>query len=89
MSDENVVVQGPPWTNERYLATYEEATNLRDSLKARDHSGTLQIKIKRCGVAGSTYVVKSRQSSEIVNTAAALDEQLATKPTKKTRKSKV
>ena len=89
MNDENVQVQGSPWTNERYLATYEEATFLRDSLNARDHSGTLEIKIKRCGEGGRLYVVKSRQSHELKQAEDQLDSDLETvQATKKTRKAK-
>ncbi len=90
MSDESEqVVNGDPWTNERYLSSYEEATFLRDSLKARDHSGTLQVKIKRCGVGGTLYVVKSRQSKELRAATAAVEEELnAPKPAKKSKKAK-
>lgn len=89
MSDESVEVQGSPWINERYLQTYEEATFLRDSLKARDHSGTLQVKIKRCGEGGLVYVVKTRQSEELKKAENQLDSDIeAAKATKKVRKSK-
>ncbi len=89
MNDENVQVQGSPWTNVRYLASYEEASFLKDSLKARDHSGTLQVKIKRCGEGGNLFVVKSRQSEEMLAATEALDNAVETaKAAKKSKKSK-
>lgn len=48
------------WKNERFFSSYEEANSLRNSLRLRDVSGTLQVKVKRCGTAGTLYVVKSR-----------------------------
>jgi hypothetical protein len=64
-------VQGEPWKNERYFASFEEADQLRKSLKAYDKTGTLQVKVKRCGVGRETYVVKSRVDPSL---KAALDE---------------
>lgn len=88
MSDESVQVQGSPWTSVRYFSTFEEANSLRNSLKTGDLSGTLQIKVKRCGISGSQYVVKTRQSLQMTAAAQSLDEAVETKPTKKTRKTK-
>ena len=55
---------GSPWTNERFFSSYEEASTLKKSLLVRDTSGTLQVKVKRCGAGGTLYVVKSRQSHQ-------------------------
>lgn len=88
MSEVNVSV-GNPWTNVRYFSTFEEANEMRTSLKSRDTSGTLQVKVKRCGVSGTMYVVKSRQSADMVRAETEVDEVLEQpKATKKTRKAK-
>ena len=59
MSDEKVETQGAPWKNERFLASFFEADMLRTSLLLRNE-GILEVKVKRCGEGGKTYVVKSR-----------------------------
>ena len=88
MSEETNSV-GSPWTNVRYFSSFEEANEMRTSLKSRDTSGTLQVKVKRCGESGKMYVVKSRQSAEMVRAETVLDEALEQpKPAKKTRKAK-
>ncbi len=51
---------GNPWKNERYFSSYEEASSLKKALLLGDSSGTLQVKVKRCGAGGTLYVVKSR-----------------------------
>ena len=56
-------VQGEPWKNERYFASFEEADTFRKAVKAQDKTGTYQVKVKRCGVAGTMYVVKAEGSS--------------------------
>jgi hypothetical protein len=75
------------WTNVRFFSTFDEATTLRSSLLERDTSGTLQVKVKRCGDGGKLFVVKTRQSQEIINAAASLDETALKKATKKSKKS--
>jgi len=88
MSDTNVSV-GNPWTNVRYFSTFEEANEMRTSLKSHDTSGLLQVKVKRCGVSGLMYVVKSRQSADLVRAQTEVDEALEQpKTTKKVRKTK-
>lgn len=88
MSEETNSV-GSPWTNVRFFSSFEEADQMRTSLKSRDTSGSLQVKVKRCGVSGQMYVVKSRQSADLVRAETVVDEALETpKTTKKTRKAK-
>lgn len=81
---------GNLWTNVRYFSTFEEADQLRSSMKHSDTSGTLQVKVKRCGEGGTTYVVKTRQSAEMIATEASLDqaEAVTKKTSKRTRKTK-
>ena len=50
---------GSTWTNVRFLASFFEADMLRKSLLLRNE-GILEVKVKRCGVGGNMYVVKSR-----------------------------
>ena len=71
MEETTKQVQGEPWKNERYFASFEEADALRKSLRANDKTGTTQFKVKRCGVAGTQYVVKSRVDPSL---KAALEE---------------
>ncbi len=55
MSNVKVEVnESHPWKNERYFSSFEEADQLRKSLKAYDKPGTLQVKVKRCGVGSET-----------------------------------
>jgi hypothetical protein len=64
-------VQGEPWKNERFFASFEEANAFRKSVKSQDKTGTLQVKVKRCGLGKETYVVKSRVDPSL---KAALEE---------------
>lgn len=79
---------GNTWTAVRFFCSFEEADTLRKSLKTGDLSGTLQVKVKRCGVSGVHYVVKTRQSAELAAATASLDEAVDAQPVKKTRKKK-
>lgn len=71
MSDVETKSQGEPWKSERFFSTFEEADTLRESLKSYDKTGTLQVKVKRCGVGKTLYAVKSRIDP---NLKAALEE---------------
>jgi hypothetical protein len=88
MSDELEVTQGPSWTSVRYFSTFDEAEQMRKSLKTSDLTGTLQVKIKRCGVAGVIYVVKTRQTAEMTAATQSVEQDLNSKPQKKERKTK-
>ena len=80
---------GSPWTNVRFFSTFNEADEMRSSLKSADHSGTLQIKIKRCGEGGTTFVVKTRQCGKLEAAVQQVEQELSEqKPAKKTRKTK-
>jgi len=83
--NEEVTVVSVPWKNERYFASYSEANELKNDLKAHDRSGILQLKIKRCGEGGSMYVVKSRQDPKAQAELEAIEQKLLSK--KKTKKS--
>lgn len=85
MTNANVVgtTQGEPWKNERFLGSFEEADTLRKSLKAQDKTGTLQFKIKRCGVGGTTYVVKSRIDPSLKAALEEIEEKMMRKKDKK------
>ena len=77
------------WTNVRFFSSFEEAAQLRGSLLEKDSSGTLQVKVKRCGLNGTLYVVKTRQSPELMAASNAVDEALAKDKTeKKTKRTK-
>ena len=77
------------WTNVRYFSTFEEADKCRLSLKTTDTTGTLQVKVKRCGLNGTLYVVKTRQSAELIAAQEAVDVALEKpKATKKAKKAK-
>ena len=81
MSEEETVTnQGSPWTSVRFFSTFDEAQTLRDSLKKSDLTGTLQIKVKRCGEGGTTYVVKTRQTAEMTAATVSVEEDLSNKP---------
>lgn len=81
---------GNTWTSVRYFSTFEEADTLRTSLKTTDTSGTLQVKVKRCGEGGTQFVVKTRQSAELVQAQASLEEseESTKKTSKRVRKTK-
>jgi hypothetical protein len=76
------------WKNERYFSTFEEADKLRKSLLLGDKTGTLQVKVKRCGVMGSQYVVKSRTSPELKAALEQIEEKILVVKQKKDKKSK-
>lgn len=75
---------GSPWNNERYLSTYEEALSLKNALQAKDRAGMMQLKIKRCGVGGTMYVVKSRQDPKALEELKKIEEKLSSKKKSKT-----
>ena len=83
--------QGSPWTSVRYFSSFEEAQQLRESLRKEDTSGLLQVKVKRCGEGGANYVVKTRQNAQMLALESALSEELEVhkaKTTKRVRKTK-
>lgn len=89
MSDETTVVtQGTPWTSVRFFSSFDEAQTMRESLRKSDLTGTLQVKVKRCGEGGKMYVVKMRENAEMAAATASVEEDLGNKPPKKTRKPK-
>lgn len=77
---------GEAWKNVRYLGSYEEADSLRKSLMLQDP--TLQVKIKRCGLGGVDFVVKSRVNPELKAAVKEVEEQLAVVKEKKEKKAK-
>mgnify|MGYP003349961072 CR=1 FL=1 len=79
-------MQGEPWKNERFLGSFQEADTLRKSLKAQDKTGTLQFKIKRCGIGGTTYVVKSRIDPNLKAALEEIEEKMMKKKDKKAAK---
>ncbi len=84
MSNVKVEVnESHPWKNERYFSTFEEADTLRKSLKTYDRSGSLQVKVKRCGEGGSLYVVKSRTDPSLKAALEEIEEKLLTSKNKK------
>ena len=87
MEEVNKQVQGEPWKNERYFASFEEADALRKSLKAGDKTGTLQFKVKRCGVAGTQYVVKSRVDPSLKAALEEIEEKMLRKKSEKKSKN--
>ena len=82
-----IQTQGEPWTNIRYLSSFEEADTLRKSLKSQDKTGTLQVKVKRCGGDEPLYVVKSRTDPTLKAALEEIEEKiLVVKKNKKTKK---
>jgi hypothetical protein len=75
---------GESWKNVRYLGSYEEADALRKSLVLQDP--TLQVKIKRCGLGGVDYVVKSRVTPELKAAVQEVEEHIASSKDKKPKK---
>jgi hypothetical protein len=74
------------WKNERYFGSFEEADALRKSLLSGPNGATLQVKIKRCGLEGQTYVVKSRTNPELKAAIQEVEEQLLVSKSKKSKK---
>jgi len=83
MEETTKQVQGEPWKNERYFASFEEADTFRKSVKAQDKTGTYQVKIKRSGVGGQQYVVKSRVDPSLKAALEEIEEKLLTSKNKK------
>lgn len=81
MTDQN----GNPWKSERYFSNYEEALTLKNSLKAMDRAGLMEIKIKRCGINGNQYVVKSRQNLKAMEELKQIEEKLTPSKNKKAK----
>lgn len=76
------------WKNERYFSTFEEADTLRKSLLSGTQGATLQVKVKRCGQDGKTYVVKSRVNPELKAAVQEVEEKMVVAREKKERKTK-
>jgi hypothetical protein len=76
------------WKNERYFGSFEEAEALRKSLLSGSTGATLQVKIKRCGLDGQTYVVKSRTNPELKAAIEEVEERLQAVKEKKVKNSK-
>jgi hypothetical protein len=76
------------WKNEGYFATYQEAHLLLDQLVGGPNGVTLQVKIKRCGLNGSEYVVKSRTNPELKAAVKEVEEQMLVIKEKKAKNSK-
>lgn len=75
---------GNSWKAERYFSSYEEADTLRKAIKSKDRSNMWEVKVKRCGVNGTMFVVKSRMSE----TAKAELEEIQEKMLSKNKKNK-
>jgi len=88
MSNVKVVTnESHPWKNERFLSSFEEADALRKSLKSQDKTGTVQVKIKRCGGDQPLFVVKSRVDPSLKAALEEIEEKmLVSKKSKKTKK---
>jgi hypothetical protein len=78
-----IQTQGEPWKNERYLSSFEEADAFRKSIKAQDKSGTLQVKVKRCGGDQPLFVVKSRVDPSLKAALEEIEEKMLRSKTKK------
>lgn len=83
MDTNEIKPQGLPWKNESYLSSYEEASELKNSLKASDKSGTIQFKIKRCGSGKTQYVVKSRIDPNLIAALEEIEQKMLTSKSKK------
>ena len=76
------------WKNERYFSTFAEADALRKSLLSGPNGATLQVKVKRCGLEGSQYVVKSRVNPELKAALQEVEEKLIVTKQKREKKAK-
>jgi hypothetical protein len=76
------------WKNERYFSSFEEADAMRKSLLSGATGATLQVKVKRCGEEGRTYVVKSRTNPELKAIVQEVEEQMLVMKDKKAKKTK-
>lgn len=76
------------WKNERYFSTFEEADTLRKSLLSGPNGATLQVKVKRCGLEGKTYVVKSRTNPELKAAIQEVEEKILVTKQKREKKEK-
>lgn len=79
---------GELWKNERYFSTFAEADTLRKSLLSGPNGATLQVKVKRCGLEGKQYVVKSRVNPELKAALQEVEEKLIVTKQKKEKKAK-
>jgi len=86
MEETTKQAQGEPWKTERYFSTFEEADALRKSLRASDKTGTTQFKVKRCGVAKTQYVVKSRVDPLLKAALEEIEEKMLRKKSEKKSK---
>lgn len=76
-------VNGATWKVERYFSSFEEADQLRRSLKGKDKTGIMEFKVKRCGESGTMFVVKSRESEALKAELLEIEEKMLTKKNKK------
>ena len=83
MTDNKQDVNGSIWKTERYFSSFEEADQLRKSLKGKDKTGIMEFKVKRCGEAGKMFVVKSRESAALKAELLEIEEKMLTKKNKK------
>ena len=74
------------WKNEKYFSTYEEAHALLEQLVSGPTGATLQVKIKRCGLGGTEFVVKSRTNPELKAAIQELEEKILVSKEKKPKK---
>ena len=81
-----IQTQGEPWKNERYFASFEEADTFRKSVKGQDKTGTLQVKVKRCGGVETKFVVKTRTDPSLKAALEEIEEKMLRTKTKKQKK---
>ena len=58
--EENEQEQGKPWKNVAYFDNFCDADKKKD--KYLSENDKIQIKVKRCGPAGTKFVVKLRKN---------------------------
>ena len=78
-----IQTQGEPWKNERYFGSFDEADTFRKSIKAQDKTGTVQVKVKRCGNEQSMFVVKSRTDPSLKAALEEIEEKMLRSKSKK------
>ena len=47
------------WKQLKIYDSFEEADNLRKKMKEADETGKLEIRVRRCGVEGTKFKVKT------------------------------
>lgn len=80
MTDTKEEVQnGGSWKIDRYFSSFEEADELRKTIKNKDRANMWEVKVKRCGTNGTMFVVKSRLNEAAQAELQEIEQRLVSK----------